>query len=53
MKKRRVISEFMMIDVDIGLNIPVTFPLTIQYIMFVLIEELDIGPRPDTLPTKE
>ena len=36
MKNRRVVSELMMVDMDIGLKIPDTLPLTIHYKLLVV-----------------
>ena len=53
MKKKKVISELMMVDVDLGLEIPDTFPLKIQEKLLVVMGEFDIGPRPTTIPPRE
>ena len=36
MKKRRVISELIMVDVDIGLKIPANFTMTMEYKLLVV-----------------
>ena len=40
----------MMADVDIGLNIPATFPFAIWKKLLVVMVELDKGPIPATFP---
>ena len=52
MKNRRMISELVILDVNIRLKIPDIFTLKIQEKLLVVMGELDIGPRPDTLPPK-
>ena len=52
MENLRFILELIMVDVDLGLKIPSTFPLTIQDRLLVVMVELDIGPRPATIPPK-
>ena len=39
----------MMVDMDIGIKIPATFPLTIHDKMLVVMRDMDIGPRIGTL----
>ena len=46
-----VVYALMMADVDIYIKRPSTLPLTIMDKMLMVIGELDIGPRPDTLST--
>ena len=45
-----VIECLMMTDRDIGLKRPVTLPLKIWEKLFMMIVEVDIGPRPSTIP---
>ena len=52
MENLRLILELIMVDVDLGLKIPSTFHLTIQDRLLVVMVELDIGPRPATIPPK-
>ena len=52
MKKIRVVSELMMVNVDLGLKIPAPIPLTAQEKILVAMVELDICPTPFTLPPK-
>ena len=40
----------MMVNMDKGIKIPATFPLTINDKMLVVMGDMDICPRLDTLP---
>ena len=50
MVKIGVIEVLMMEDVGLGLNRPATFHLSIWNKLLMAIVEVDIGPRPATLP---
>ena len=52
-KNIRVTSELMMVDVDPGLKRPSNFTPTIQGKLLVVMGELDICLRSDTIPPKE
>ena len=40
-----------MIDMDLGRNRTATFPHSVQNKLLVVMEDVDLGPRPDTIPT--
>ena len=52
MKNRKVISELMMVDVDIGLKRPANSSLKIQEKLLVVMGELYIGSILATLPPR-
>ena len=53
MKKRRLISELMIVEVYLGLKIPATSTLTIQEKSLMVMGDLHIGPVPAILHPKE
>ena len=53
MKNIRVILELMVVDMDIYLKKPDTLPPTIKEKLLVLMGDIDIGPIPATINTKE